>query len=178
MTDRFGECLDYILLAEGGYSSRKADRGGPTNYGVTQYTYDSWLSKHRHPIRHVKYIEMWEVRSVYDEGYWEPVKCRLLGAPMDLVMFDSAVQHGPGRAAMMLQEAVGAVQDGKIGPKTLAALAACESRIGKRETIRAFIEIREAFYAQIIANDASQEENKRGWANRVRKLMAVVKATV
>ncbi len=178
MTDSFGDCLDYILLAEGGYSNRKADRGGPTNYGVTQHNYDAWLLKHRHPVRHVKYIEMWEVRSIYDEGYWEPVKCRLLGSPMDLVMFDSAIQHGPGRAAMMLQEAVGTTQDGKIGPKTLTALTTSEKRIGRRETIQAFMKIREAFYAQIIANDPTQEENKRGWANRVRKLMAVVKATV
>lgn len=178
MTDRFGECLDYILLAEGGYSNRKADRGGPTNYGVRQRTYDAWLTKHRHPIRHVKYIEMWEVRSIYDGEYWELVKCRLMSSPMDLVMFDSAVQHGPRLAAKMLQEMVGTTQDGKIGPKTLAALAAREQQLGRRGAIQAFIKIREAFYAQIIANDASQEENKRGWANRVRKLMVVVKATV
>jgi len=178
MTDRFEECLDYILPVEGGYSNRKADRGGPTNYGIRQRTYDAWLTKHRHPIRHVKYIEMWEVRSIYEGEYWEPVKCRLLGSPMDLVMFDSAIQHGPGLAAMMLQEAVGAVQDGKIGPKTLTALAAREQQLGRRETIQAIMKIREAFYAQIIANDPTQEENKRGWANRVRKLMDIVKATV
>ena len=78
----------------------------------------------------------------------------------------------------MLQEAVGTTQDGKIGPKTLTALTTSEKRIGRRETIQAFMKIREAFYAQIIANDPTQEENKRRWANRVRKLMAVVKATV
>lgn len=176
--DRFLECLNFVLRVEGGFSNDKDDRGGPTNYGITQRTYDAWRLKHNYPIRHVRYIEMWEVRSIYDEGYWEPVKCRLLGSPMDLVMFDSAIQHGPGRAAKFLQETVGTTQDGKIGPMTLTALTTYEQTHGRRETIQAFMKIREAFYAQIIANDVSQEANKRGWANRLCKLMDIVKATV
>jgi lysozyme family protein len=43
---------------------------------------------------------------------------------VDYVVFDMAVNSGPGRAVRLLQSAVGAVPDGAIGPKTLAAVQA------------------------------------------------------
>jgi lysozyme family protein len=40
------------------------------------------------------------------------------------VVFDCAVNSGPGRAAKFLQETIGVTADGDIGPKTLKALEA------------------------------------------------------
>ena len=47
-----------------------------------------------------------------------------LPAGIDLVVFDAAVNSGPGRAAKWLQACVGVEVDGDIGPKTLAAVNA------------------------------------------------------
>jgi len=44
---------------------------------------------------------------------------------VDYCVFDAAVNSGPGRAAKWLQGCVGAEQDGSIGPRTLAAVNAC-----------------------------------------------------
>jgi len=52
----------------------------------------------------------------------------LLGSPLDLVQFDTAVNMGPGRAVRFLQQAVGCGVDGDFGPATERAVMACESR--------------------------------------------------
>jgi lysozyme family protein len=55
---------------------------------------------------------------------------------LDYVVFDAAVNSGPGRAAKWLQACVGVDPDGGIGPKTLQAVAAFEGDLvddyGKR----------------------------------------------
>jgi lysozyme family protein len=43
---------------------------------------------------------------------------------VDYVVFDAAINSGPGRAAKWLQEVVGVAADGAIGKSTLAAVAA------------------------------------------------------
>lgn len=179
---RYYECLEFVLRSEGRFSNRAVDRavdrGGATNYGITQSTYSTWLEMRGKPLRGVIDITMGDVRAIYQEYFWEPIKARLLWQPLDLVLFDASVQHGPGRAARWLQQVVGSEQDGRVGPRTLTSLLNYTAENGKRETIQHYMDIRSAFYAQIIANDPSQEQFKRGWKNRMDRLMDVVKATV
>lgn len=169
--------LKHILSFEGGYSDNKVDRGGKTNFGVTQRTYDRWLSDHNKPIRHVKYIEMHEVWSIYDELFWRTAKCSTLPVPLDMVVFDSAVQHGPGRAARWLQGIVGTTQDGDIGLKTLAALNDIVKTYSIGWVVQTYLGVRDEFYEQIMRNDPSQEMFRRGWANRMKRLRTLVKET-
>jgi len=178
MIDRFRDCLEFVLLREGRVSKHKADRGGLTNYGITQKTYDAWRTRRGLTLCSVREIDMSEVRGIYQGEYWEPAKCRLLWCPLDLVVFDSAVQHGPGRASRWLQQVVGAEQDGRIGPRTLTSLANYTNENGKRGTAQHYMDIRSAFYEQIIDNDPTQEVFRKGWKNRVDALMNVVKAYV
>lgn len=175
---RYYECLDFVLRSEGRFSNRAGDRGGITNYGITQRTYNTWLEMRGKSLRGVMLIAMSEVRAIYQEYFWEPVKARLLWQPLDLVLFDASVQHGPGRAARWLQQVVGSEQDGQIGPRTLTSLLNYTTENTKRDTIRHYMDIRSAFYAQIIDNDPSQEQFKKGWKNRMDRLIDVVKASV
>jgi lysozyme family protein len=91
-------------------------------------------------------------------------------APLDLCVFDAAVQHGPSRAAKWLQRVVGAKQDGKIGPKTLTALALLIERDGLEAVIGYYMEIREEFYDDIVERDISQMVFRKGWRNRMDSL--------
>ena len=45
---------------------------------------------------------------------------------VDLMVFDMAVNSGPGRAGKILQRVVGATVDGGIGPQTLGMVAKME----------------------------------------------------
>ncbi|MFV2058624.1 MAG: peptidoglycan-binding protein, partial [Thiohalomonadales bacterium] len=62
----------------------------------------------------------------YSSGYWDKSSCDLLPTGVDYAVFDAAVNSGPGRSIKWLQAAVGAKQDGQVGPKTLANVEAHE----------------------------------------------------
>ena len=64
-----------------------------------------------------------QLSLIYRKGYWKATQGDALPGGVDLVAFDSAVNSGPRRAAKWVQGAVGANQDGKIGPKTLEKIA-------------------------------------------------------
>lgn len=175
---RLIECLVFVLEHEGGYSNNRADRGGATNRGITQATYDDWRTRNGMPRNPVVGISGAEVEAIYRTRYWLPVCADSLVPPLDLVLFDAAVQHGPGRAAKWLQRVVGARQDGAIGPQTLTATALLVERDGVDSVVEHFMQIREDFYQEIVANDPKQAVFERGWANRMIALQEAVRDCV
>lgn len=168
----FEDCLAFVLRPgiEGGYSNRKADRGGPTNRGVTQATYDEWRERKGYDKRSVRYIEAHETYQIYLEQYWKPTRCPALDHPMTLIMFDSAVNHGPRRAIKLLQQTLNVAVDGHFGPLTMSAFDDQEQAHGTKHIAAEYLRHREQFYADIIARDPTQLANKNGWANRLKAL--------
>jgi lysozyme family protein len=69
-----------------------------------------------------------DVAPLYKAKYWDKIKGDELPAGVDYVVFDAAINSGPGRAAKWLQSCVGVDPDGGIGPKTLAAVAAFDAK--------------------------------------------------
>jgi len=45
--ENFEKALKYLFPVEGGYSNNKHDRGGKTNMGITQNTYNYYLKNKR-----------------------------------------------------------------------------------------------------------------------------------
>lgn len=159
MTD-FARSLPVILKAEGGYVHDPDDRGGATNKGVTQKTYDSWRKSELLPVRPVKEIQDVEVETIYRQDYWFAGRCDALAWPVSLVHFDACVNHGVGRASKMLQDAAGVAVDGKVGPKTIAAVNADPAGVVKR-----YLEERERFYRLI--GIGNQGKFLKGWLARL-----------
>ncbi len=123
MKGNFAPCLAAVLKHEGGYVNHPADPGGMTNLGVTRRVWQEWVG------REVSEKEMREltpekVAPLYKAKYWDRVKADELPTGVDYIVFDAAINSGPGRAAKWLQEVVGATADGAIGPATLRAVAA------------------------------------------------------
>lgn len=119
---RFETAFSIVLGHEGGYSNHPHDNGGPTNFGVTQETYDDWRRRSRQAPRDVRKITPEEVRKIYREGYWDLVRGDALPPGLDVAVFDYAINSGPGRAVRALQRRLGVKVDGIIGPKTLRAI--------------------------------------------------------
>ena len=115
--------LDAVLKHEGGYVNHPKDPGGATNRGVTQAVYDSYRRRHGLSPRSVKGITELEIAEIYRRQYWDAVQGTFLPSGLDYAMFDFAVNSGPRRAIIFLQEIVAALPDGQLGPKTLAAVA-------------------------------------------------------
>jgi len=123
MKGNFDTSLPHVLKHEGGWADHPADPGGATMKGVTLKTYSTWLSRPASK-EELRAIPDEHLKAIYKTLYWDAVRGDDLPAGVDYVVFDMAVNSGPGRAVRLLQSAVGAVPDGAIGPKTLAAVQA------------------------------------------------------
>lgn len=127
MKDNFDAALKAILHHEGGYVNHPADPGGMTNLGVTKRVWEEWVG-HEVDENAMRGLTPEKVAPLYKVKYWDKIKGDDLPTGVDYCVFDAAVNSGPGRAAKWLQGCVGVEQDGGIGPKTLAAVAAFDPK--------------------------------------------------
>jgi len=121
MEINFKSSLQHVLTHEGGWSDNPKDPGGATMKGVTLAVYRGQFGadKGKDDLRN---ITDQQLEQIYRTGYWGKCRCDQLPAGIDYAVFDAAVNSGPGRSAKWLQAAVGADQDGGIGPATLSKL--------------------------------------------------------
>lgn len=159
----FGELIGPLLDREGGFVDHKSDRGGATNHGITQRIFSEWQSARAKPYRDVRSLTRAEAAEIYRALYWNPARCDDLPDSMRDIHFDSAVNHGVRRAAILLQGAACATQDGAIGEKTLHAIQAMDRRLLRMR----YIALRYRFYGDIINRDRSQLVFMAGWMNRM-----------
>lgn len=162
--------IAFTLRWEGGYVNNPADRGGPTNRGITQGTlssaYASGIVKHNN----IKELTKTEAMAIYKARFWAPYDWGRYGEPVDMIMFDMAVNHGMGNAARIAQRAcasLGAfvVIDGKWGSQTREALykLAWKSALALSKML---LVKRLNFYDAIIAARPNQKRFRNGWRNR------------
>lgn len=157
MEHNFEYCLLTMLRSEGGYSNHSRDPGGMTNLGVTKAVYDEFNGTDADEEKMRSLTEK-DVRPIYHQNYWSKCKCDDLPTGVDLMVFDIAVNSGPGRAGKILQRVVGATVDGGIGPQTLGMVEKMEAQ----DIIRAMQLEREDFYRSLPTFDAFG----KGWLNR------------
>ena len=137
----FEACLPIILQSEGGFVNNPDDPGGATNLGITIGTLSSWLGRPA-TVAEVQALTPQTVAPIYLANYWDRTACDTWGAGLDLMVFDEAVNQGPGRAITTLQTAMGVAADGAVGPATQAA-AQMENAA---DIIAKMAALREAFY--------------------------------
>lgn len=117
---KFENALNIILDHEGGYSDDPDDPGGATNFGITHKTLSEYRGRTATP-NDVKRLRREEAQDIYRRYYWDVCQCEILKSGVDLMIFDSAVNQGPGRAIRFLQESIHVHPDGIIGPITMSA---------------------------------------------------------
>lgn len=162
MTDNFERALGLVLGHEGGLSDHALDRGGRTNLGITQATYNTFRRGRGLSQRKVDFITADEVRAIYREMYWDEVRADELPWPLAYATFDAAVNSGPDRAARWLQQSLGVDVDGKIGPKTLAA-----ARAKGASALIPLMKARSDFLADLVKRAPSQAAFLKGWLRRL-----------
>ena len=145
MEPNFPDALAHTLQFEGGWANHAHDPGGATMKGVTHKTYADYLG------RSVSHDELRDIpdahlADIYRKRYWDACRCSDLPDGLDLAVFDTAVNTGPGQAARLLQRIVGVPADGGIGPKTIAAVNDYVATHGLHALIEAYTEARQNFY--------------------------------
>lgn len=164
----FDAAIKFVLSEEGGYSNIPQDAGGPTNHGITQTTYDLFRDSIHEGHQDVQYITDAEVRTIYENNYWEPSKAQLMHSPLDVCHMDWSVNHGISGALKTLQAALGVTSDGIWGSQTSSALAIADPV----ETAQAYNTLRRAWYTNRVAQKPDQEIFLKGWLARVDRLDA------
>lgn len=110
MTMDFDTAFDLIVGVEGKYSNDSRDAGGETNYGI---------SKRAYPNEDIAGLTKARAKELYKRDYWDKVKGDELPAPLNLFVFDAAVNQGVEPAIKLLQKTLGVAQDGLLGSATI-----------------------------------------------------------
>ena len=162
MIGEFEKALKRILKHEGGYVNDPLDSGGMTNLGVTKRVWEEFVG---HPVSEadMRALTPEIIAPMYKMKYWNSSYCEVLPKGLDYVVFDFAVNAGTGRSVKTLQQAIGCVADGVIGPKTMAAINDAEPK----DLIAKFSDARADFYQGIVARKPDQARFIKGWLNRV-----------
>nr|WP_317199814.1 glycosyl hydrolase 108 family protein [uncultured Psychrobacter sp.] len=150
----FDNIFDRLMKHEGGYVNHPSDPGGETMWGVTKRVaraHGYYGSMRRLPKSLAK--------DITEKSYYKAVKGDQLDRLIAWQLTDAAYNHGNRRAVKFLQAAVGASQDGLIGPRTLAAV----NKMDKNDVVFLFNAERIEFYTRL----RTWQTFGRGWARRV-----------
>jgi lysozyme family protein len=162
----FAQALGLTLRHEGGFVSHPKDPGGSTNKGVTLATFSLYLGR-KASVDELKMISDTQLCEIYRKQYWDKVRGDDLPGGLDFCVFDFAVNSGPGRAAKMLQDLVGAEADGSIGHKTVAAVLEHVSR----ETLPKVIDQYQAKRLHYLQALPHWDTFGKGWGRRVNEVL-------
>ncbi len=148
----FDDAFDKLMGNEGGYSNYPNDPGGETMWGVTKRVAQAWgyMGEMRNLPREA-------AKQIAKTLYWDPLHCDTYDARIAFQVFDANYNGGP--VITWMQQASGAVADGKLGPKSIAAVQTVEPYL----FIIRFIAARLA-YLTVLQNWPSFG---RGWARRI-----------
>ncbi|MES3001323.1 MAG: glycosyl hydrolase 108 family protein [Pseudomonadota bacterium] len=153
--------IDDILRREGGYVDDVLDRGGATNFGVTQKTLARWRG---HPVSRedVRTMLRSEAEDIYRAEYVRPLLFALDDPKLFAHLVDCAINHGVGGATKLLQRALGITADGAFGARSMAVYRMANKFIlGDKLIVE-----RSLYYVRIVKEDPSQLRFLEGWMKR------------
>lgn len=180
------ELIDALIEREGGYANHPSDRGGPTNYGITEA-----VARAHGYSGAMRNLPRGEAAAIYRRLYWLRPRFSEVAKRSQKVaaeLFDTGVNMGPAVAATFLQRALSAlnrnrsdypdlIPAGRIGPATLAALDTFLEVRGKpggeAVLLRALDALQGERYLRLAERRPANEAFLYGWlANRLGSLEA------
>ena len=165
-TGNFNNSINLMLNLEGGKTDESTDRGGRTNYGVTQTEYDAWNKRHNLPRRDVFKIDQNTAKQIFREGYWNLIKGDELPRNVANAILSMALTDGPQDSIKFVQKMLGLKPvDGIMGPITMAKIWE-KSKKGDAEFARAILNKQIERYQK----DEQASTYGEGWTNRVEKV--------
>lgn len=85
MKESWDSALKFVMFWEGGYVNDPNDPGGETKYGI---------SKRAYPNLDIKNLDVGTAETIYKSDYWNVCHCDSIPHPMDIVVFNIAVNQG------------------------------------------------------------------------------------
>jgi lysozyme family protein len=175
MNDKFYIAVKRTLEFEGGYSNDPDDRGGETKWGITRKAWSGYGEDV--DFAHMKIAD---AQDLYLNVYWRGACLGVLdsaGVPQRLLneIFDAVVNHGIAGGIRCLQRAYNDINgdgadlvvDGKIGNKTIGAVAQFCARSNYADALVAALRFERAGIYFNLCNDPTQKKFLRGWLRRL-----------
>ena len=172
--------IEELIEREGGYANHPDDKGGPTRFGITE----SVARAHGYAGA-MALLPRDEAAAIYRRLYWLRPRFDEIARRAPQVaaeLFDTGANMGPAVATTFLQRALTAlnrngqdypdlVPDGRVGPRTLAALDGFLEVRGERDgqtvLLRALEALQGERYLRLAERRPANEAFLYGWlANR------------
>lgn len=170
---KFDRAVAIVLKHEGGFVNRASDPGGATNFGVSL----RWLQSIGTlegdfdgdgdvDAQDIAMMSVADAKAIYKKHWWDSYGYEALPEASGTKVFDCAVNMGAHRAHLLAQRACIVLgkpitADGKLGPKTRAAIVAC----GDGFLPRMRIEMAN-FYRDLARRKPTMQEYLKGWLRR------------
>ena len=95
MKESFDKAFEFVIGAEGKLTDDPKDPGGLTKYGISQRAY---------PTKDIRNLTLEGAKEIYKFDYWINCGCDALEYPIDIIVFDTAVNMGCSVAKKLLRE--------------------------------------------------------------------------
>lgn len=169
MPVNFEKAFDLVLDFEGGYSDHKEDKGGQTNWGITENT-----AKNYGYDGEIKELPKELAQEIYYNEYWQHFKLdEIKHEIVAIKCFDIAVNMW-NEAVLFLQQAYNLLtqediaEDSQIGPQTIGAVNSYNS---PEELIKVMTALQTEHYLNLVREDPSQAVFIEGWLNRANEML-------
>jgi lysozyme family protein len=157
--------VERIISAEGGFVNDPDDRGGATNFGITQATLEAYRGTTQY-YTDVRDLSKREAAEIYKTTYVEPF-AQMFNKTIFNFVVNMAVQHGVLATVKMIQRVVEVKDDGVAGSNTWRSIAVAE---GYPEIFLArLVAERCRYYTSIVDRKPTQIKFLKGWVNRIAK---------
>ena len=104
----FEKSLEFILKWEGFISDDPNDPGGLTIWGISARSHKDAVFEMKRLIEQGDKERAFEIaKNIYWNVYWLKAKCDCMDFPLNMVVFDTAVNMGRSRAKKLYDEAFG-----------------------------------------------------------------------
>lgn len=145
------DIIDSVIEREGGFSNDPLDKGGRTDKGISEKSNpEAWADGK---------VDNDEAREIYFKKYVVgPGFYKVTNVKLQHQLVDFGVNSGPMIAIKALQRAVGAEQDGILGPDTLSKISPSTGNALASERIK--------LLGRIVTKNPSQLRFLNGWLSR------------
>jgi len=166
----FDRIFEFVVDSEGGFTDNPVDpghwTGGQISVGACHGT-KFGISAAAHLDLDIPEVTLDDAKAIYQREYWDRIGGDRLPPSIALLVFDSAINSGIGRAVRWLQDAASVAQDGVIGPRTLQAIDLLTARPGgSGELCAEFLAQRLTFMTSLVI----WKSLGLGWARRLFRL--------
>ena len=151
----------FILSWEGGYVNHPNDKGGPTNKGITIGTFRSVYGSKK-TVDDLKNLTDVQWLYIFEKKYWNRWQASQINSQAIANLLVDWVWGSGIWGIKYAQRILGVVDDGIVGPKTLAALNSQES-----STLFAKLWKRRKEHFEACAKKPGQSIFLKGWMNRL-----------